>query len=110
MTCVEMTFQGIALLTCFWLVHRSVGLGRTRLFHPWGRKPKGEGSGSDVSVSHVVRPRQGLGFEGLGWVQLGPKRARQGPVWSHMGPYISRTLIRDTRVIRCTAGGTVEPA
>ena len=59
------------------------------------------------SVSHVVRPRQGLGFEGLGWVPLGPKRARQGPVWSRMGPYISRTLIRDSRVIRQGPSGPV---
>ena len=59
------------------------------------------------SVSHVVRPRQGLGFEGLGWVPLGPKRARQGPVWSCTGPYISRTLIRDSRVIRQGLSGPV---
>ena len=62
-------------------------------------------SGSDVSVSHVVRPRQGSGLEGLGWVPLGPKGARQGPVWYRMGPYISRTLIRCSRVIRqCPSG------
>ena len=41
------------------------------------------------SVLHVVRHYQGSGFEGLGWVPLGPKRARQGPVWSRMGLYIS---------------------
>ena len=81
-------------------ISRSAGLGRTRLFHPWAHEPEGGWSGSDVSVSHVVRPRQGSGFEGLGWVPLGPKRARQGPAWSHMGLYISLTPIRDSRVIR----------
>ena len=43
--------------------HRSAGLGRTRLFHPWGREPEGGWSGSDVSMSHVVRP-------GLSWTQV----------------------------------------
>ena len=43
--------------------HRSAGLGRTRLFHPWGREPEGGWSGSDVFVSHVVRPR-------LSWTQV----------------------------------------
>ena len=43
--------------------HRSAGLGRTRLFHPWGREPEVGWSGSDVSVSHVVRP-------GLSWTQV----------------------------------------
>ena len=61
------------------------------------------------SVSHVVRPHQGSGFEGLGWVPLGPKRARQGPVWSRMGPYISRTPIRDSRVICRGSSGSVGP-
>ena len=37
------------------LIGRSAGLGRTRIFHPWGREPEGGWSGSDVSVSHVVR-------------------------------------------------------
>ena len=88
---------------------RSAGLGRTRIFHPWGLELEGEWSGSNVSVSHVVRPRQGPGFEGLGWVPLGPKRARQGPVWSRIGPYISRTPIRDSRVIRGGSSGPVRP-
>ena len=52
-----------------------------RLFHPWGREPKGGWSGACVSVSHVVRHRQESGFDGLGWVTLGPVMARQGPVW-----------------------------
>ena len=50
-------------------------------------------------VSHVVRHRQGSGFDGLRCVPLGPVRACQGPVWSRMGPYISRTSIRDNRAI-----------
>ena len=74
---------------------------------PGGASQRGGWSGSDVSVSHVVRPRQGSGFEGLGWVPLGPKRARQGPVWSRMGPYISRTLIRASRVIHQGQSGLV---
>ena len=59
------------------------------------------------SVSHVVRHRQGSGFDGLGWVPLGPKRARQDPVWSCMGPYISHTQIPDNRVIRRGSSGPV---
>ena len=58
-------------------------------------------------VSHVVRHLQGSGFEGLGWVPLGLKRARQGPVWSRMGRYISRTSIRDSRAIRQGPSGPV---
>ena len=80
-----------------------------RLFHPWGREPEGGVVGRRRSVSHVVRHRQGSGFDGLGWVPLGPKRARQGPVWSRMGPYISRTPIRDSRVIRRGSSGPVGP-
>lgn len=30
-------------------------------------------------LTHVVRTRQGSGFEGLGWVPLCPKRSHQGP-------------------------------
>ena len=58
-------------------------------------------------MSHVVRHRQGSGFEGLGWVPLGPKRAHQGPVWSHMGPYINRTQIWVSRVNRQDPSGPV---
>ena len=72
-----------------------------------GARARGGVVGRLRSVSHVVRPRQGLGFEGLGWVPLGPKRVRQGPVWSRMGPYISRTLMRDSRVIRQGPSGPV---
>ena len=53
-----------------------------------------------LTVWDVVRPCQGSGFDRLGWVPLGSKRARQGPIWSRMGPYISRILIRDSLVIR----------
>ena len=70
-------------------------LGRTQLFHPWGHEPGGGWSGSDVSVSHFVRPRQGSVFEGLGWVPLGPVGARPvirrglldpvGPCWVPTG-------------------------
>ena len=90
-----------------WSIDRSAGLGRTRLCHPWGREPEGGVVGRPRSVSHVVRPRQGSGFEGVGWVPLGPKRVCQGPVWSRMGPYISRTLIRDSRVIHQGPSGLV---
>ena len=46
-----------------------------------GARARGGWSGACVSVSHVVGHRQGSGFDGLGWVTLGPVRARQGPVW-----------------------------
>ena len=75
--------------------HRSAGLGRTRLFQPWGVSQRGV-VGRRRSVSHVVRPRQGPGFEGLGWVPMGSIKARHGPVWSCMGLYISRTPIQDS--------------
>ena len=65
-----------------------------------GARARGGVVGRRRSVSHVVRHLQGSGFDGLGWVPLGPKRARQGPVWSRMGPYISRTPTQDSRVIR----------
>ena len=45
------------------MISRNAGLGRTRLFHPWRRKPEEGWSGSDVSVSHVVR-------QGLSWTQV----------------------------------------
>ena len=66
------------------LGYRSAGLGRTRLFHPWGCEPEGGWSGSDVSVSHIVRPRQGSGLMGLVgslWVPSGHVRVPYGPVW-----------------------------
>ena len=75
-------------------------------FIPGGASQRG-GAGRRRSVSHIVRPRQRSGFEGLGWVPLGPKRARQGPIWSRMGPYISRTPIRDSRVIHQGSSGPI---
>ena len=78
-------------------------------FMPGRASHKGGWSGACFSVSHVVGHRQGSGFDGLGWVPLGPKRARQGPIWSCMGPYISRTPIRDSRVIRRGSSGPVGP-
>ena len=51
-------FEGPACIE----MYRSAALGRTRLFHLWEREPEG-GSGSDVSVSHVVRT-------GLSWTQV----------------------------------------
>ena len=67
-------------------ISRSAGLGRTRLFHPWAREPEGGVVRRLRSVSHVVRPRRGSGFEGLGWVPLGPGhvRAPYGSVWVRM--------------------------
>ena len=44
------------------------------------------------------RTRSGVRLDGLGWFPLGPIRVRLGPTWSRIGPYISRTLIRDSRV------------
>ena len=88
---------------------RSTGLGRTQLFHPLGREPERVVVGRRRSVSHVVRPRQGSGFDGLGWVPLRPRRAHQGTVWSRMGPHISRTPIRDNRVIRQGSSDPVGP-
>ena len=79
------------------------------VFSSLGARARGGWSGSDASVSHVVRPRQGSGFEGLGGVPLSPKRPRQGPVWSCMGPYISLTSIQDSRVIRRGSSGSVGP-
>ena len=35
------------------------------------------------SVSHVVGPRQGSGFDGLGW----PVKSHRGTSGSRMGPY-----------------------
>ena len=58
---------------------RSAGLGRTRLCHPWGREPEGGVVGRLRYVSHVVGPRQGLGFEGLGWSRWVPSRSWMVP-------------------------------
>ena len=82
--------------------YRSAGLVRTWLFHPWVHEPKGGVVGRRRSVSHVVSR-----LDGFGWVPLGPVRARQGSVWSRMGPYISRTPIRDSRVTRQGSSGHI---
>ena len=74
--------------------NRSAGLGRAQLFH---------------SISHIVRLRQVSRFDRLGWVLLVPKRAHQGSEWSHMGPYIRHTPIRDSRVIRQGSSCSVGP-
>ena len=58
-------------------------------------------------MSHVVGPRQGVSGVRVGWVPLGPKRARQGPIWSRIGRYMSRTLIWDSRVIHRGSSGPV---
>ena len=55
------------------------------------------------------RTQSGVKLDGLGWVPLGPVRVRQGPVWFRLGPYISRTLIRDSRVIRQGSSGPIGP-
>ena len=86
---------------------RSAGLGRTRLCHPWGREPEGGVVRRLRSVSHVVGPSQGsglMGWVGSHWVPSGYVR-----VWSRIGPYISRTLIRDSRVICQGSSGRVGP-
>ena len=56
-------------------------------------------------MSHVVGHRQGSGFHELGWVTLGPVRARQGPAWSRMGPFIYTG--QDSRAIRQGPSGFV---
>ena len=66
------------------LRHRSAGLGRTRLFHPWAHEPEGGWSGANVYVSHVVGPGQGSGLMGLvgsRWVPSGHVRVPYGSVY-----------------------------
>ena len=60
------------------------------------------------SVARCQTPSGGR-LDGFGWVLLGPKRARQGPGWSRMGPYISRTLMQDSRVICRGSSGPIGP-
>ena len=82
---------------------RSVGLGRTRLFHPWAHEPEGGQAPMFPCCTFTVRGR------GLR-VRLGPVGSQvgmSGPVWSRMGPYISPTLLRDRRVIRRGSLGPV---
>ena len=58
------------------------------------------------SVSHVVGHGHLLTS---GWVPLGPVRARRGSSGTRMGPYLSRTPIRDNRVICQGLSGPVGP-
>ena len=61
------------------------------------------------SVARCWTP-SGVRLDGLGWVPLGPVRVRQGPIlWYRVGPYVSRTLIRDSRVIHQGSSGPVGP-
>ena len=91
-----------------WPKSRSAGLGRTRLCHPWGREPE-RGGRAPMFPCRTVSDPSGIRLDGFSWISLGPIRARQGPIWSHKGPYISRTLIRDSRVIRRGSSGPVGP-
>ena len=84
--------------------HRSEGLARTRLFHPWGHEPEGGVVRLRRSVSHVV----GHGhLWKSGWVPLGPVKARRGLSGTRMGPYLGRTPIRVRRVFRQGSSGPV---
>ena len=88
--------------------HRSAGLGRTRLCHPWAHEPERGGRAPAFRVARCQTP-PGVKLDGFGWVSLGPVRARQGPLWSRMGLYVSRALIRESRVIRRDSSGPVGP-
>ena len=65
--------------------------------------------GRQRSVSHVVGPHRGSGFDGLGWAPSGPIGARRGSTGFRMGPYINRTPIQDSQVIRQVLLGPVGP-
>ena len=92
-----------------WL-DRSAGLGPTRLFHPcMGARARGGVVGRQCFRVARCRTQSGVRLDGLGWVPLDPVRVRQGPVWSRIGPYISRTLTRDSRVIRQGSSGHFGP-
>ena len=72
-----------------------------------GARARGGLVGRLRSVSHVVRPRQGSRFDGLGWARYAPSghvRVLYGPIWVHIS---GRTLIRDSRVIRQGSSGPV---
>ena len=61
--------------------HRSEGLARTRLFHPWGREPERGWSSSGVpcrTLSDTVRGGHQVGSH---WVPSGLVGARRGPAW-----------------------------
>ena len=81
---------------------RSAGLGRTRLFHPWAHEPEGGGQAPAFRVARC-RTQSGVRLDGLCWVPSGYARV------SYMVPYISRTLIRDNRVIRQGSSSPVGP-
>ena len=77
-----------------------------------GASQMGGGRAAAFRVARCQTP-SGVRLDEFGWVPLGPKRARHGPVWSHMGPYekayVSRTPIRDSRVMRQGSSGPVGP-
>ena len=75
---------------------------------PGRMRQRGGGRAPAFSVARC-RTQSGVRLDGLGWVPLGPVRVRQGPVWSRIGPYVSRTPIRDSRVIRRGSSGPVGP-
>ena len=75
---------------------------------PRGVNQKGGGRAPALRVARC-QTTSGVGVRGVGLVLLGPVGARQGPGWSHIGPYISRTLIRDSRVIRRGSSGSIGP-
>ena len=77
-------------------------------FIPGGASQRGGGRAPAFRVARCQTP-SGVRLDGFGWVPLGPKRARQGPVWARIGPYISRVLIRDSRVIRQGSSGPIGP-
>ena len=77
-------------------------------FIPGRTSQRGGGRAPAFRVARC-RTSSGVRVDWLGWVPLGPKRARQGPAWSRMGLHISRTPIRDSRVIRQGSSGPVGP-
>ena len=77
-------------------------------FIPGRTSQRGGGRAPAFRVARC-RTSSGVRVDWLGWVPLGPKRARQGPAWSRMGPHISRTPMRDSRVIRQGSSGPVGP-
>ena len=68
------------------------------------RARRGGGRAPALRVARCRTP-SGVGVRGVGLVPLGPVGVRQGPGWSRIGPYISRTLIRGSRVIRRGSSG-----
>ena len=63
---------------------QSAGLGRTRLFHPWGREPEGGWSGAYVpcrTLSDTVRDQALMGWGESRWVPRGHSRVPYGSVY-----------------------------